>query len=153
MSEFPNKGLMIWATVSSRSCFADFDRVSSSLAAKDIINLISVLTILWCPCLDSSPVFGRRCLLWPVQPLFRTLLDFALLHSVPQGQACLLLQVSLDFLLLHSNPLFIINGVSYRKSCRSLYKPSTSASALVVGAWTWIIVMTVMLNGLPWKPV
>ena len=30
---------------------------------------------------------------------------FALLHSVFQGQICLLLQVFLDFLLLHSSPL------------------------------------------------
>ena len=32
---------------------------------------------------------------------FRILLVFALLHSVLQGQICLLLQVSFDFLLLH----------------------------------------------------
>ena len=30
---------------------------------------------------------------------------FALLHSVSQGQICLLPQVFLDFLLLHSSPL------------------------------------------------
>ena len=35
----------------------------------------------------------------------KTLLVFALLHSVFQGQMCLLLQVFLDFLLLHSSPL------------------------------------------------
>ena len=37
---------------------------------------------------------------------WQTLLAFALLHFVLQGQICLLLQVSLDFLLLHSNPLW-----------------------------------------------
>ena len=37
--------------------------------------------------------------------LGKTLLAFALLHFVLQGQTCLLLQVSLDLLLLHSNPL------------------------------------------------
>ena len=36
--------------------------------------------------------------------LGKTLLAFALLHSVFQGQICLLLQVFLDFLLLHSSP-------------------------------------------------
>ena len=36
---------------------------------------------------------------------WQTLLAFALLHSVHQGQICLLLQVSLDFLLLCSNAL------------------------------------------------
>ena len=39
--------------------------------------------------------------------------------------------------------------VSSRRSCRSSYNHSTSASsALVFGAWTWI---TVILNSLPWK--
>ena len=37
--------------------------------------------------------------LWPVYSLGKTLLAFALLHSVLQGQTCLLLQVFLDFLL------------------------------------------------------
>ena len=36
--------------------------------------------------------------------LGKTLLAFALLHFVVQGQICLLFQVSLDFLLLHSSP-------------------------------------------------
>ena len=45
---------------------------------------------------------GRRvCLLCS---LGRLLLVFPLLHFVPQGQTCLLLQVCLDFLLLHSSP-------------------------------------------------
>ena len=52
-----------------------------------------------------SCVVGRGCLLWPVHFLGKTLLIFALLHSVFQGQICLLLQVFLDFLLLHSSPL------------------------------------------------
>ena len=43
-SEFGNKEFMIWATVSSRSCFCWLNRASPSLAAKNIINLISVLT-------------------------------------------------------------------------------------------------------------
>ena len=52
-----------------------------------------------------SCVVGRECLLWPVHCPGKTLLPFALLHSVLQGQICLLLQVFLDFLLLHSSPL------------------------------------------------
>ena len=44
---------MIWATVSSRSCFCWLYRAFPSLAAKNIINLISVLTIWWCPCVES----------------------------------------------------------------------------------------------------
>ena len=52
-----------------------------------------------------SCAVGRGCLLWPVDFLGRTLLVFALLHSVVQGQICLLLEVFLDFLRLHSSPL------------------------------------------------
>ena len=48
---------MIWATVSSLSCFWWLYRAYSSLAAKNIINLSSVLTIWWYPCVVSSLVF------------------------------------------------------------------------------------------------
>ena len=47
---------MVWATVSSWSCFCWLYRASPSLAAKNIINLISVLTIWWCPYIESSLV-------------------------------------------------------------------------------------------------
>ena len=47
---------MIWATVSSPPWFCRLYRVSTSLAAKNIISLILVLTIWWCPCVESSPV-------------------------------------------------------------------------------------------------
>ena len=57
-------------------------------------------------CRVFSCVVGRGCLLWPVHSLGKTLLAFALLHFVFQGQTCLLLQVFLDFLLLHSSPLW-----------------------------------------------
>ena len=56
-------------------------------------------------CRVFSCVVGRECLLWPVCSPGKTLLAFALLHSVFQGQICLLLQMFLDFLLLHSSPL------------------------------------------------
>ena len=92
---------MIWATVSSQSCFCWGYRASPSLAANNIINLISVLTIWWCPRIESC-VVGRGCLLWPVCSLGKSLLAFALIHSIFQGWICLLIQVFLDFLLLHS---------------------------------------------------
>ena len=97
---------MISVTVSSQSCFCWLCRASPSLAAKNIINLILVLTIWWCPCVESSLVFGRGYLLWPVCSLGKTLLAFEMLHFVFQGQTCLLFQLSLDSLLLHSNPLW-----------------------------------------------
>ena len=107
MSVFCNKEFIIWATVSSQSCFCWLYRASPSSAAKNIINLISVLTIWWCPCVESSRVAGMLwCLLWPVHSFGKTLLAFALLRFVLQSQTCLLFQVSLDFLLLHSSPLW-----------------------------------------------
>ena len=96
---------MIWATVSSWSCFYWLYRASPPLAAKNI-SLILVLTIWWCPCVESSLVLLEggvgydQCI-----SLVRILLVFALLHSSFHGQICLLLQVFLDFLLLHSSPL------------------------------------------------
>ena len=56
-------------------------------------------------CRVFSYVVERGCLLWPVHFLGKSLLVFALLHSIFQGQIYLLLQVFLDFLLLHSSPL------------------------------------------------
>ena len=97
---------MVWAIVSSRSCFCWLYRASPSSAAKNIIYLISVLTVWWCPCVKLSHVTGIGCLLWPACSLNKTLLALALLPFVLQGQTCLLLQVSLDFLLLHSSPLW-----------------------------------------------
>ena len=45
---------MIWATVSFQSWFCWLYRASLSLAAKNIINLILILIIWWCPCVESS---------------------------------------------------------------------------------------------------
>ena len=45
-----------WATVSSGSYFCWLYRASLSLATKNIINLISVLIIWWCLCVESSLV-------------------------------------------------------------------------------------------------
>ena len=47
---------MIWASVSSQSCFFWLYRASPSSAAKNIINMILVLTTWWCPCVESSRV-------------------------------------------------------------------------------------------------
>ena len=53
---------MIWATVSSWSCFCWLFRASPSLAGKNVINLISLLTILWCPCVDFLLCCWKRVL-------------------------------------------------------------------------------------------
>ena len=92
---------MIWATVSSWSYFCWLYRASPSLAAKNIINLILVLTVWWCPCVESSLVLLEEGVCYDQCIFLEKLLVFALLHSAFQGQICLLLQVFPDFLLLH----------------------------------------------------
>ena len=97
---------MMWATISSWSCFCWLYRASPSSAAKNIINLISVLTIWWCSCVESSLVLLEEGVFYDQCVLLAKLLAFALLHFVLQGQTCLLFQVSPDFLLLHSCPVW-----------------------------------------------
>ena len=104
---------------------------------------------------------GRGCLLWLVCSLGKTLLAFALLHSVLQGQICLFSRYFLTSYFsipvpynekdIHpsNTQMHHFLGVSSRRSCRSSQNHSTSASsALLVGAQTWI---TVIFNGLPSK--
>ena len=100
-SEFCNKKLIIWATVSSRPCFCWLYRASPSSVAKNIINLISVLTIWWCSYVEPYPVLLEKGVCSEQCVLLAKLLAFALLHFAVQGQICLLLQVSLDFPLWH----------------------------------------------------
>ena len=104
-------------------------------------------------CRVFSCVVGRGCFLWPVHSLGRTLLAFALLHSVLQGQICLLLQVFLDYLLLHSSPLewkghlFWLTGATLRRYPTSKSK----GEALVGGAKSHLElnpIPTKMLRGL-----
>ena len=77
---------MIWVTVSSRSCFCWLYRASPSLAAMNIISLISVLSIWSIPwsvlttCTVICCGVGRGCFLRPVGSLEKTRLAFALLH-------------------------------------------------------------------------
>ena len=58
--EFCKKDLMIWAIVSSRSCFCWLYGASPSLAAKNIIILTSILTIWWFPCVKLSLVLLKE---------------------------------------------------------------------------------------------
>ena len=91
-SEFGNKDFLIWATVSSRSCFCWLYRASPSLPAKHRINLISVWTIWWCTCVEPSLVLLEEGLCYDQCILLaKRLLIFAILQFVLQGQMCLLL--------------------------------------------------------------
>ena len=55
-SEFGNKPNCLFEEQSAPSISCSLYRVSPSLAAKNIISLISVLTIWWCPCVESPLV-------------------------------------------------------------------------------------------------
>ena len=138
---------MIWATVSSGSCFYWLYRVSPSLATKNIISMILVLIIWWYLCIDLSLVllgkgvcYDQYVLLaelcWPL-PCFILYSKFKL--------ACFpgiswLPAFAFQLPIMKRTSLF---GVSSRKYCRS-----SASLALVVGTQTCI---TVMLNGLPQK--
>jgi len=90
---------MIWATNSW------LYRAFPFLTAKNIISLIYLLTIWWCPCVESSLVLLEKSVGYSWCILLKKPLVFSLLHFILQKQPCLLLQISLDFLLLLSNPL------------------------------------------------
>ena len=96
-----------------------------------------------------SCVVGRGCLLWPVCSLGKTLLAFALLHSVLQGQICLLFQIPLGFLFLHSSRLwwkrhlfwvFILEGlVGLQRTIQlQLLQHYWSGHRLAL-LWCWIV--------------
>ena len=84
--EIGNKEFMIWATVSSQSCFCWLYRASPSSAAKNIISQILVLSIWWCPCAEQSLVLleeGVYCDQWVLSAkLCSALLCFVLYSKV-----------------------------------------------------------------------
>ena len=77
---------MVWAIISSQSCFCWLYRASTSLAAKNIINLTSVLTIYtWHPCVECSLVLLEEGVCYQfssVTQLCPTLCDH-INHSMP----------------------------------------------------------------------
>ena len=77
---------MIWAMVSSRSYFCWLYRASPSLTAKNMINLISVLTIWWCPCVQSSLVLLEEGVCYD-QCIFLAKLYLSLPCFIPYSKA------------------------------------------------------------------
>ena len=138
---------MIWATVSSQYCFCWLYRASPSLAAKNIINLISVLTIWWCPCVESSLVLLEegvcydQCILlvelyWPL-PCF-------ILYSKAKF-ACYSRCFLTSYFFIQSPIMKRTSSLSVtsRRSCRSSQNHSAS-SALLKGhrlglLWYWMV--------------
>ena len=133
---------MIWATVSSRSCFYWLYRASPSLVAKNIINLISVLTIWWCPCVQSSLVVLAVTSVFSWQNSINSLCPASFCTPRP---ICLLLQVFLDFLLFQS-PIMkrtSILGVS-SMSCRFIQLFNFSFFSITgqgvdLDYWYWMV--------------
>ena len=82
-------------------------------------------------CRVFSCVVGRGCLLWLVCSLGRTLLTFALLHSVLQGQIFLLLQV---FLTTKGNFVFIV--LVFYDYIKVYFKPS-----FIIAQFPWVRVL------------
>ena len=84
-------------------------RASLSSPVKNIINLILVLTIWWCPSVESSLVlleegvcYDQCIILAKCQCVYFCPASF----WIPKPNFIFLLQVSLDLLLLHSSPLW-----------------------------------------------
>ena len=136
-----NKDFFFWGTVSSQSYFCWLYRDSPSLAVKNIINLISILTIWWCLCVESYLCCWKR--------VFAMTSVFCCQNSVslcpasfctPRPNFPITPGISwfptFAFSLLKwKGHLFL--GVSSGTSCRSSENHSTSASsALLVSAYT-----------------
>ena len=94
-------------------------------------------------CRVISCVVGRGCLLWLVYSLGKTLLAFALLHFVLQGQTYLLLQISLDLWMSNCSRTICWNGKLSsielllhlsEKSLWALFQPCSLAPCSL-GSW------------------
>ena len=119
---------MIWATVSSWSYFCWLYRASPSLAAKNKINLISVLTIWWCACapvsLEKGVCYDQPVLTKHAKSLTK-LLAFALLYCSPKPNLLITSGISLLPTFAIQSPIMertSFFGVSSRRSCSSSYK-------------------------------
>ena len=137
-SEFGNKEFRIWAIVSSQSCFCWQYRASPFLAAKNI-NLISMLTIWWRPCVESSPVLLEKGVCYDQSFSWQNSISlcpasfFTPRPNLPVTSGVSWLPTFAFQSLIMKRASFL--GVSSKRSCRSSYNHSPSASsALLVGA-------------------
>jgi len=149
---------MIWATVSSKSCFYWLYRASPSLVAKNIINLILVLTVWWCVCVESSLVLLEKLslVLFAITSVFSgqssvsLLFCFILYSNAKLAYYYRYLLNSYFYIPIPHNEQDIFFSVISRRCCRSSKNQSTSASFFGISDCRkfWI---TVILNGLPGK--
>ena len=128
--EFCNKEPKIWATVTSRICFYWQYRASPFLAEKKKIDLISVLTIWWCPCVELSLVLLEESVCYDQCVLLTKVCYFCPASFCISRPNFLLLQISFDFLFcipipqdvkdIFTSVLIFVFHVSPRKYCGSL---------------------------------
>ena len=122
---------MIWATVSSWSCFCWLYRASPSLVAKNISNLISASTIWWCPCVESSLVLLKEDVCYD-HCVFLAKLYYLCPDSfrIPRPNLPVTLGVSWLPTFAFQSPIMkrtSFLGVSSIRSCTSSQNHSTSA--------------------------
>ena len=130
---------MIWAAVSSQSCFCWLYRASPSLTAKNITNLILVLTIWCCPYVESSlgcwkRVFAMTSVFSWQNSISLCPASFCTLRSnlpITPGISWLLTFVFQSPMMKRRSHLYVC--VSSRRSCRSSQSHSTSASSGLSG--------------------
>ena len=122
-SEFGNKDFMIWAKVSSWSCFCWLYRASPSLAAKNIISLILVLTIWWCPCVESSLVLLEECVCYDQCVLLENSVSLCpASFCTPKAKFDVTPGISCHPTFAFQSPVMkriSFWGISSRRSCRS----------------------------------
>ena len=140
---------MVWATVSSWSCFCWLYRASPSLGAKNIINLIFMLTIWWCPCAESSLMLLEEGVCYDQCVLLAKLISLCPASfctprpNLPVTPGISWLPTFAFQSLWWKGLLFF--GVSSRRSCRSSYNHSTVASLELVDGhrlgllWYWMV--------------
>ena len=121
-SEFGNKEFMIWDIVSSWSSFCWLYRASPSLAAKNIVKMISILTISWYPYIKSSLVLLEESIGYDQCILLAKLSLFPASFCLPRPYLPVTPGVSWCSPFAFQCPIMkrpSFWGVSSKRSCRS----------------------------------
>ena len=142
---------MIWATVSSQSCFADCIELSIFACKEYNQSDFGVDYLVMSMCRAFPCVVGRGCLLWSVHTLGKTQFSFALLHFVLKAKfACYSRYLWTSYFLFHSPIMkrpssffLVLEGLV------SLHR--TVQLQLLQHYWSRHRLGLLILNGLPWK--
>ena len=104
-------------------------------------------------CRVLSCVVGRGCLLWSVRSLGKTLLAFALLHSVFQGPICLYPRCFLGCWVWGQPQLLIHSSLERLKSLSTFANTSNTAINCLVPTYLWVDLWEIFLEmeSLVWR--